>query len=322
MTKKKNADRELGKKLGAIKRSYTEDKKNLLRALCININKGDGPSAKTLFEKLKVTVNRKGKINGAEFDGVQIIVQKGKKLVYTEDVKKLSKVNEFKELVKNAELEYKKTPAALVEETLPDIPVCTDLAQSVLQNSIENLESFIDNKVAEIQANSVTIDQEKIREFRGITKTSDHNLDNGGLKVQEDYFRDLARNEPNLIKSRLYEEMADVSVLKANEIRLRRNKRPESETVQSMIEEEAQNNDLTRFELFKQWTKKNLGDISVIAISVVGIITTIVMGARTVIKKGAQATSKFAKSLKIRRKSCSSYWRSFQFTGKIINVKC
>ena len=57
-------------------------------------------------------MNRKAKINGAEFDGVRIIVQKGKKLVYTEDLKKLSKVNEFKELVKNAELEHKKTPAA------------------------------------------------------------------------------------------------------------------------------------------------------------------------------------------------------------------
>ena len=93
----------------------------------------------------------------------------------------------------------------------------------------------------------MTIDKEKIREFRGITKTADHNLDNHGLKVQEEYFRDLARNEPNALRSRLFEEMADVCVLKADEIRLRRNERPESETVQSMIEEEAQNNDLTRF---------------------------------------------------------------------------
>ena len=43
--------------------------------------------------------------------------------------------------------------------------------------------------------------------------------------------------------------------------------------------------------------KKNIGGISVVAISVAGIITTIVMGARTVIKNGAQATSKFAKAL-------------------------
>ena len=58
--------------------------------------------------------------------------------------------------------------------------------------------------------------------------------------------------------------MADVCVLKANEIRLRRNERPESETVQSMIEKEVQRNDLMRFERFKQWTKKNLGCISVV----------------------------------------------------------
>ena len=153
-----------------------------------------------------MTVNRKGKINGAEFDGVRVIVQKGKKLEYTQDAKKLSKVIEFKELVKNAESEHKKTPVALVEETLPDIPVGKDLAHSVLRNSIENLESFIDDKVAEIQANSVTIDQEKIREFRGITKTSDHNLDNGGLKAQENYFRDLAKNEPNGLKKNYTKE--------------------------------------------------------------------------------------------------------------------
>ena len=66
-----------------MRRSYTEDKKNLLRELRISINKGDGPSAKSVFEKLKITVNRKGKMNSAEFDGVRIIVQKGKKIVYT-----------------------------------------------------------------------------------------------------------------------------------------------------------------------------------------------------------------------------------------------
>ena len=91
--------------------------------------------------------------------------------------------------------------------------------------------------------------------------------------------------------------MAEVCVLKADEIRLRRSERPESTTVQSMVEEEAQNDDLTHFERFKLWTKKNLGGISVAAISVAGIITTIVMGAPTVIKKGARATRKFAKTL-------------------------
>ena len=139
LDEEKNAGKELGKKLGAIKRSYTGDKKNILREMRININKGDRPFAKTIFEKLKGTVNRKGKINSAEFNGVRIIIQKGKKLEYTEDVKKGSKVNEFKELVKNAELEHQKSSVALVEDTLDDISVDADLSDSVLQNSIESL---------------------------------------------------------------------------------------------------------------------------------------------------------------------------------------
>ena len=249
-------------------------------------------------------MNKKGNINGAEFENVRIIVQRGKRLVYTEDVQKLSKVAKFKELVDKAELEHKKTPAALIEETLPDIPVTTDLEQAVVRESTKDLEHFIDEKVAEIEAKRaaagkedvVTIEWKKIREFRGITKMSDLNLDNGGLKTQEIYFRVLAENEPNALKKNLYEEMAEVCVLKANEIRLRRGERPESVEVQSMVEE-AQQNDLMRFERFKQWAKRNLGGISVVAISVAGIITTIVMGARTAIKKGAQATSKFARAL-------------------------
>ena len=52
-----------------------------------------------------------------------------------------------------------------------------------------------------------------------------------------------------------------------------------------------------RFKKFKEWVKRNLGGISVFAISVAGIITTIVMGMKTVVKKGANATSKFGKFL-------------------------
>ena len=91
--------------------------------------------------------------------------------------------------------------------------------------------------------------------------------------------------------------MADVVDLKADEIRLRLNQRPESEHARGIVEEEADTNDLTRLERFKRWVKRNLGGVSVVAISVAGIITTIVMGFRNAARKGARATSKFAKAL-------------------------
>ena len=46
----KDADRELGKRIGKIKKGYTEDKKSLLNEMGIRINKQDSPS---LFERLK-----------------------------------------------------------------------------------------------------------------------------------------------------------------------------------------------------------------------------------------------------------------------------
>ena len=273
----------------AIRRAYTEDKKNLLREMNININKADGLSAKTVFEKLKVTVNRKGKVNGAEYDGTRIIVQKGKKLTYTEDTKKASKVNEFKDLVKRAEAEHKKTAIALVEEKL-DVDVDESLASSVLRDSIERLDEEISERANRI---SIEISENELREFRGIIAKSDE-----FLKIEENHWRELAKKEPNARKDKLYEAIADVAGLKADEIRLRTNRRPEGKLAQSIVEEEAEGNDLTRFERFKRWAKKNFGTASVVAISVAGIITTIIMGARNAVKRGARATSKFAQTLK------------------------
>ena len=85
-------------------------------------------------------------------------------------------------------------------------------------------------------------------------------------------------------KKLLYNSIADVAALKADELRLRANVRPEGELARSIVEEEAENNDLTRFERFKRWGRRNLGGISVVAISVAGIITTIAVGARNAVK--------------------------------------
>ena len=73
--------------------------------------------------------------------------------------------------------------------------------------------------------------------------------------------------------------------------------KPEHEEANSIIEEEVRNNDLIRLEKFKRWAKDNLVGVSALAISIAGITTTIVIGARKALKKGAQATGKFAKAV-------------------------
>ncbi len=80
-------------------------------------------------------------------------------------------------------------------------------------------------------------------------------------------------------------------------MKVRANQRPESEEALSMIQEEARTNDLTRFERFKKWAKENLVGVSAVAISVAGIITTVVISGRNAVKKGAKAVGQFGKAL-------------------------
>ncbi len=70
-----------------------------------------------------------------------------------------------------------------------------------------------------------------------------------------------------------------------------------SEQGQKMLGEEADVNDLTRFERFKKWAKENITGVSAVAISVAGVVTAAVMAGRGAIKKGAKAVGNFGKAL-------------------------
>ena len=125
---------------------------------------------------------------------------------------------------------------------------------------MEEIDEMADGLLIELSEN-------ELREFRGILAAKSDEF----LKVEEGHWRKLAKEEGDKRKGKLYEAIADVAALKADEIRLRRNQRLESELAQSIVEEEAESNDLTRFERFKEWARRNLGGTSVVAISVAGI---------------------------------------------------
>ena len=91
--------------------------------------------------------------------------------------------------------------------------------------------------------------------------------------------------------------MSNAAELKADKIRLKLNQKPVSGEVQSMIEGETDVNDLTRLERFKKWARENIVGVSAIAISVAGIVTAAILGARNTVKKGGKALGKFAKGI-------------------------
>ncbi|CAB4000153.1 Hypothetical predicted protein [Paramuricea clavata] len=249
----------IGRDVGVMKRAYTLDKKDFLkRELGVNINKGDGPSSAIIFDKMKLTVNKAGtKISGTTFKDVKIIISKN----------------------------------ALVEEQLErqNLDAPQELVDNVLENAVERMDDELSVQ-SEVIGNNTVITENELRELRGILNVKE----NSGkqkieyLEIDENHWKELARTERTAgreQKALLYEAMANTAELKADEIRLRSNERPKGPKAMSIVEEEVEINDLTRFEIFKKWARENIAEISAVAISVAGIITTIIMGVRSVAKK-------------------------------------
>ena len=99
------------------------------------------------------------------------------------------------------------------------------------------------------------------------------------------------------VKKELFRLANDFCVVKKSEMEGKANQRPTSEDAQKELREEAERNDLTRFERFKKWAKKNITGVSAVAISVAGFITAAVMAGRNALKKAAKPVKQFGKAL-------------------------
>ena len=301
----READRDLGRGIGAKRKKITNIKKSILFGLGYKLRKGDGKKSEELFDRLELTKGEKGNVNGMTFDNVKIIIFKGKKFTFSENVKFRLKINEFKILAEEAWMEHDPTAVSAIEDQIPDVEIDDEHAKSILGNSLKKLNEEISDR-EDIIIPQLT--EQEIREFAGLLdpkgRTAEEKIKY--LKILEGDWRRFANRfgnrvegdaKENSLKETLYKSIAEVAKLTADQLRLEANLKPESKTAQNILEEETENNPLTRFERFKKWSKENLGGISVIAISIAGIITTIVMGMKTVVVSGAKATSKFGKAL-------------------------
>ena len=309
LDKMKEADRDLGRGIGAKRNKITDIKKETLFKLGYKLRKGDGKKSTELFDRLKLTFSGKTEnVNGMKFDNVKIIILgKNKKFAFSENVKFRLKIDEFKILAEEAWMEHDRTAAANIEKVVPDIPVNDEHARSILSNCLGKLNEEISDREEKLRP---LLTGQDLREFNGILKLNFPTLEEreeGNISVK-DRIRDIriqetkwmkianeARNDPE--REKLYESLIEISELKADQLRLEANLKPKSEFVKNILAKETENNPLRRFERFKKWAKENLGGISVIAISVAGIITTIVMGMKTVVVGSAKAASKFGKFL-------------------------
>ncbi len=264
-----------------------------------------GDSSKELIDYISdMKYSEKGNLIALKFKGEDVkLTAKGK---LDGRFAKTANKNIVK-AIEAAKVEYEKSFDAVVDEgagfSVPD-----DARESVRENVIERTEANMQEIVDEIEERD--LNKNLTREVRGIMRADKYveydNLEDPNqkqlfndkiksLRDEAERYKELRENERDPTKKILYQAARDLSVMKEINMKMKANEKPESELGQNMIEEET--DDLTRFERFKKWAKENLVGVSAVAISVAGIITTVVISGRNAVKKGAKAVGQFGKAL-------------------------
>ena len=211
--------------------------------------------------------------------------------------------------IEDAKVEYEKSFDAVADEGA-GLSLSDEARESVRESVAVSLEDLVWDKYDEISQSD--LDKNIEREIKGIPyvdknidydNLEDQNEKNqydakiAGLKVDTEHWKNLEEKEQDPTKKLLYKTAKELCITKKSLMEVKAGFRPESEEVLSMIREEANVNDLTRFEKFKRWAKENLIGVSAVAIAVAGIITTVVISGRNAAKKGAKAVGQFGKAL-------------------------
>ena len=268
--------------------SYGENSKELIDSISdVRVRKRDGVLIALKYKGVKVVLTKEGKI----------------------DKRSVHKNKRIWEAIAAANEEYEKSFDSVADEEA-GLPLSDEARDSIQENTADELENFIDDMYDEIHNDD--LDGNIVREIDGIMRVDDavdydnladpnqkdqYDLKIAGLKVNIGHWRYMEQQERNPTKKQLYKTAKELCIAKKSYMEVRANQRPESEEALSMTREEVERNDLTRFERFKRWSKENLVGVSAVAISVAGIITTVVISGRNAVKKGAKAVGQFGKAL-------------------------
>ena len=283
------------KDIAGIKRSITNDVKKIFKDIFnVSIEKKNGHNSESILENTRFQNAKDGRFT-IEFKGKRIGWIERDRSVSLFEKKNKKLVNEFLNSMDGAVREYQQTPESLVKN-LPDYAV-----EDILNASAERIFDEIDQITA-------TLTEQELREFAGVLnpKGATAEVRIKALEVQADHWKaerkeaekgsgeevERARSEITKLES-----LEKTARLQADFERLKNNEKPVHEETLDIINDEIQENDLTKLERFKRWARENLIGFSAIAISIAGIITTVVIAGRKAVKDTAKGVGRVAKAL-------------------------
>ena len=276
----------VGKDVASIKRSITNDVKRIFKDIFnMSIEKKNGKNSKIILENTRFIEATHGRIS-IEFKGsrigwvnrnlnVELFEKKNKKLV-----------QEFKDTMDLVRAEYEKSPSSLVRN-LPE-----EVVEDILDNSVERISDEIEDFTANLS-------EQELREFAGVLDPKGPTADDRikALEAQADHWKKARLETKDQGQKSKLESLEKTALLQADNERLKNNEKPIHDETLEIIDDEIQNNDLSKLERFKEWARKNFIGFSVVAISIAGIVTTVVIAGRKAVKSTAKGVGKLAKAL-------------------------
>ena len=182
-----------------------------------------------------------------------------------------------------------------------------EAVDDILISSVEEIDKTIEETAANLS-------KQDLREFAGVFDPKGPTAESRikALEIQADYWKkvkleakevaenvDISESERTKARSKqaLFESLEKTAKLQADNERLKNNEKPIHDETLEIINDEIAASDLGRLERFKGWAKNNLVGLSAIAITIAGIVTTVVVAGRKAVGQAARTTGKLAKAL-------------------------
>ncbi|CAB3996257.1 integrase core domain-containing [Paramuricea clavata] len=262
------------------------------------LSPNDGPNSKDFFSRLNI-------IDGywLSFDNIKVayIEKNGEySLSTSKNVTIIQSQKNFRTAFEKATEEHQKTLVSITEEEVPDGNLHDDISDDV-RHEIHN-ENIDDNlefheRVLQFHRDGKFTEQEA-RELAGITVPKgqpDERIK--FLKIERQKLKTDFETESDPERQDIFREALEIIDQNIDDAKLEMRERPESEEGVHRVREKVREDVRTRFEKFKVWARENLGVLSAIAISIAGIITTVVVAGKKTLVGAARGVGEVGKAL-------------------------
>ena len=174
-------------------------------------------------------------------------------------------------------------------------------------------EEFITHQLSKLSENNAILTTQEVREVgstSGVKRLNGDTLDDineklKGLEIQRTWFEGKVQGKTDPKRTTIFRVTKQLIEIKIDKLCLKTNKAPLYEEVREVLEETAKTSEWMRFQRFWRWLKKNAFGTGGVAVTVVGVIFSIVYDLKSSAGSGIREVKR---SLKQAQKKLDQVW--------------